>query len=67
MKKLIWVLAINRLLIFYHMTVSGLELQVGIWWATGVGGSGARSSNFMVPPITALLKGQIMLIRQMGG
>jgi len=49
------------------MTVSGLELQVGIWWAVGVGGSRARSSNFMVPPITALLKGQIMLIRQMGG
>jgi hypothetical protein len=67
MKKLIWVLAINRLLIFHNMTVSGLELQVGIWWAVGVGGSRARSSNFMVPPITALLKGQIMLIRQMGG
>jgi hypothetical protein len=49
------------------MTVSGLELQVGNWWAVGVGGSGARSSNFMVPPVTALLKGQIMLIRQMGG
>jgi hypothetical protein len=67
MKNLIWVLTINRLLIFYHMSVSGLELQVGNWWAVGVGGSGARSSNFMVPTVTALLKGQIMLIRQMGG